>query len=296
VPASLRAFLELNRKEKATSSIIMNLTQLKCLVTGASSGIGKATCEVLTKYGACVVGTGRNEQALQSLKEAGSILDYVIADITEDGACQRVVERAVQVLLSSSPAASSSSSSSHGLTTVVNAAGVLQGGAMGTVGIENYHFNMKANTQSTFEIMVHAIPHLKECQKHLYPSIINVSSVTGKQSFENCVAYCMSKAAVDQLTRCASVDLAPYGIRVHAVNPGVVETNLHTTGGMDAAPYAAFLQRSIETTHPLAKSLGRVAQPSDVAELIAFLVSDKAQFMTGECIAIDGGRQNLGAR
>lgn len=260
----------------------MNLTQLKCLVTGASSGIGKATCELLTKYGACVVGTGRNEKALRSLKEAGSILDFVVADITEEGECQRVVEHAVKVL-------------SSGLTTVVNAAGVLQGGAMGKVGIENYHYNMKANTQSTFEIMVHSIPHLKD-KKHLYPSIINVSSVTGKQSFENCAAYCMSKAAVDQLTRCASVDLAKDGIRVNAVNPGVVETNLHKTGGMQDEQYSAFLKRSIETTHPLAASLGRVAQPNDVAELIAFLASDKAQFMTGECIAIDGGRQNLGAR
>jgi NAD(P)-dependent dehydrogenase (short-subunit alcohol dehydrogenase family) len=231
-------------------------------------------------------------------------LDYVVADITKPGECQRVVERAIQVLAlqssssttSAAAAAALSSNTGQGLTTVVNAAGVLQGGAMDTVGIENYHYNMKANTQSTFEIMVHTIPHLKECSKQLYPSIVNVSSVTGKQSFENCAAYCMSKAAVDQLTRCASVDLAKYGIRVNAVNPGVVETNLHTTGGMSAEQYAAFLQRSITTTHPLAASLGRVAQPQDVAELIAFLVSDKAQFLTGECIAIDGGRQNLGAR
>jgi NAD(P)-dependent dehydrogenase (short-subunit alcohol dehydrogenase family) len=286
--ASSSQSVYLPKRAIKNSHCTMNLTQLKCLVTGASSGIGKATCELLTKYGACVVGTGRNEKALRSLKEAGSILDFVVADITEEGECQRVVERAVQMLTTATP-------SLGGLTTVVNACGVLQGGAMGTVGIENYHYNMKANTQSTFEIMVHAIPHLKE-KKHLYPSIINVSSVTGKQSFENCAAYCMSKAALDQLTRCASVDLAKDGIRVNAVNPGVVETNLHKAGGMQDEQYSAFLKRSIETTHPLAASLGRVAQPNDVAELIAFLASDKAQFMTGECIAIDGGRQNLGAR
>jgi NAD(P)-dependent dehydrogenase (short-subunit alcohol dehydrogenase family) len=74
--------------------------------------------------------------------------------------------------------------------------------------------------------MVHAIPHLKK-QKELSPSIVNVSSVNGKQAFASCVAYCMSKAAVDQLTRCASVDLAKDGIRVNAVNPGVIETNIH---------------------------------------------------------------------
>jgi NAD(P)-dependent dehydrogenase (short-subunit alcohol dehydrogenase family) len=80
------------------------------------------------------------------------------------------------------------------------------------------------------------------------------------------------------------------------VNPGVIETNLQKTGGLSNEKYQAFLQRSIATTHPLAASLGRVGQPEEVGELIAFLVSDNAKFITGECIAIDGGRQNLGAR
>jgi NAD(P)-dependent dehydrogenase (short-subunit alcohol dehydrogenase family) len=257
------------------------LSQLKCLITGASSGIGKATCEILTQNGASVVGTGRNEQALQSLKEAGGILDFIVADITKENECQRIVESAVKLL--------------GGLTTVVNAAGALQGGAMGSVGLENYMFNMTANTQAPFEIIVHSIPHLKE-QKDVYPSIVNVSSVNGKQSFAACATYCMSKAAVDQLTRCASVDLAKDGIRVNNVNPGVIQTNLHKTSGLSDDQYASFLKRSIETTHPLSASLGRVGQPEEVGELIAFLVSDKAKFITGECIAIDGGRQNLGAR
>jgi NAD(P)-dependent dehydrogenase (short-subunit alcohol dehydrogenase family) len=259
----------------------MMLSQLKCLVTGASSGIGKATCEVLTRYGAKVVGTGRNEEALLSLKKEGAIVEFVVADITDENECQRVVDSAVEFL--------------GGLTTVVNAAGVLQGGAMGSVGLDNYKFNMTANCQAPFEIMMHAIPHLKE-QKDAYPSIVNVSSVNGKQAFAACAAYCMSKAALDQLTRCASVDLANFGIRVNAVNPGVIETNLQKSGGLNDDQYAAFLKRSIETTHPLAASLGRVGQPDEVGELIAFLVSDKAKFITGECIAIDGGRQNLGAR
>ena len=232
-------------------------------------------------HGASVVGTGRNVEALAELKESAGIIDFVVADVTKEGECERVVERAVSIL--------------KGLTTVVNAAGVLQGGAMGDVDMANYHFNMMANTQAPFEIMVHAIPHLKQ-EKELSPSIVNVSSVNGKQAFAACVTYCMSKAAVDQLTRCASVDLAKYGIRVNAVNPGVIETNLQKTGGLSDEKYAAFLQRSIDTTHPLAASLERVGQPEEVGELIAFLVSDKAKFITGECIAIDGGRQNLGAR
>lgn len=184
----------------------------KAIVTGASSGIGKATCQVLTKQGAQVIGTGRNQETLEKLKESGFVVGFIVADITVEGECERIVNEAVEIL--------------GGLTTIVNAAGVLYGGALGDVDLENYKKNMICNTQAPFEIMVHATPHLKEQKENLPRSIVNVSSVNGKQAFASCVSYCMSKAAVDQLTRCASVDLAKYGIRVNAVNPGVIETNL----------------------------------------------------------------------
>lgn len=263
----------------------LSLSNLKCLVTGASSGIGYATCKVLSEQGATVIGTGRNEKSLQMLKNDGNIYDYIISDITKPGECQRIVELAYTLM-------------NNTLTTIINAAGVLQGGDMGSdiVDINNYNYNMLCNTQAPFEIMIHAIPLLKKCNKDLYPSIINVSSVNGKQSFGGCVTYCMSKAAIDQLTRCSSVDLAPFGIRVNAVNPGVIETNLQKSGGLTNEQYETFIERSINITHPLGASLGRIGKPEEVGELIAFLISDKAKFITGECIAIDGGRQNLGAR
>ena len=111
------------------------------------------------------------------------------------------------------------------------------------------------------------------------------------------LVYCFHrKAAVDQLTRCAAVDLAEFGVRVNAVNPGVVKTELHNRAGVVGENYDNFLKRSVEVTHPLGKSLNRVAEPSEVAQLMCFLASTKASFLTGECVAIDGGRQNLGAR
>ena len=196
-----------------SNKLLFYYCNYQCLVTGASSGIGRATCQVLTRKGAKVVGTARNEESLAALKANGDIVDYVVADITKEGDCERTVHRAAELL--------------DGLTTVVNAAGVLYGGAMGDIDVSNYHKNMTCNTQAPFEIMVHAIPYLKkEHNNNPSRSILNVSSVNGKQSFAGCVSYCMSKAALDQLTRCASVDLAKYGIRVNAVNPGVIETNL----------------------------------------------------------------------
>jgi NAD(P)-dependent dehydrogenase (short-subunit alcohol dehydrogenase family) len=210
---------------------------------------------VLSSYGASVIGTGRNSQALEALVQEGYILDYIVADLTEDVAvssgdetkisiCAHVISQAVEKL-------------GGEMNALVNNAGVLKAVAIGDPTMsgrdmmENYQYHFKANTQVPFELMVHAIPHLRKSaakfdeevpvdadgkdqstqeQNKIYPSIINVSSVNGKQAFAGCTAYCMSKSAIDQLTRCASVDLAPYGIRVNAVNPGVVETNLQRVG------------------------------------------------------------------
>ncbi|KNC84888.1 hypothetical protein SARC_02898 [Sphaeroforma arctica JP610] len=252
------------------------------LVTGASSGIGRSVAQVLTREGAKVVATGRNVAALNELKSSGGCYDFVVADLAEAGECERVVTSAAETL--------------GGITGVVNCAGVLKGGAMGSIGLDNYMFNFQLNVQTVFEIMEHSIPHLRKAGVSSSPSIINMSSVTGKQSFGGVASYCASKAAVDQLTRCAAVDLAPDGIRVNAVNPGVIVTGIHQTAGLDDEAYAAFLKRCIEITHPISKSLGRVGNPEEVADLVSFLVSDKAKFITGECIAIDGGRQCMGAR
>ncbi|HEX8638151.1 MAG TPA: SDR family oxidoreductase, partial [Pyrinomonadaceae bacterium] len=94
-----------------------------------------------------------------------------------------------------------------------------------------------------------------------------------------------------QLTRCSALELAEQGVRVNAVNPGVVVTNLHKRGGMPEADYETFLENS-KKTHPL----GRVGTPEEVAELIYFLASDKASWITGATYEIDGGRAQTCAR
>jgi NAD(P)-dependent dehydrogenase (short-subunit alcohol dehydrogenase family) len=100
----------------------------------------------------------------------------------------------------------------------------------------------------------------------------------------------VSKAAVDMLTRCTALDLAPHGVRVNAVNPGVVVTELHTV--THAVPdYEGFLERS-KSTHPL----GRVGRPEEIASLVLFLLSDEAGWITGTTSSIDGGRALASAR
>jgi NAD(P)-dependent dehydrogenase (short-subunit alcohol dehydrogenase family) len=122
-------------------------------------------------------------------------------------------------------------------------------------------------------------------------NIVNISSVTGLRAFPGVLAYCVSKAALDQLTRCAALELAAKGVRVNAVNPGVVITEIHRRGGMSEEAYADFLERS-KQTHPL----GRVGEPSEIAELVYFLASERASWITGGTYSIDGGRAQTCAR
>jgi NAD(P)-dependent dehydrogenase (short-subunit alcohol dehydrogenase family) len=146
---------------------------------------------------------------------------------------------------------------------------------------------MAINLTAPFRLMRAAAPHLAERRG----AIVNVSSVTGLRSFPGVLAYCVSKSGVDQLTRCAALELAPKQVRVNAVNPGVVVTNLHRRSGMGEPQYAAFLERAKET-HPL----GRPGTPEDIAEAILYLASSRSSWMTGETIALDGGRHLTCAR
>jgi NAD(P)-dependent dehydrogenase (short-subunit alcohol dehydrogenase family) len=143
------------------------------------------------------------------------------------------------------------------------------------------------NVASVFHLMQLSLPHIIPRKGN----IVNVSSVNGLRSFPGVLAYCSSKSALDQLTRCSALELAPKQIRVNSVNPGVVVTELHRQGGLDEKAYEAFLERS-KTTHPI----GRVGQPEDLAALIAFLASDEAGWITGANVSIDGGRHLTCAR
>lgn len=246
----------------------------RVLVTGASSGIGRATAERFLEAGADVALVGRRETALAEVAALYPDRAYVIvADLADDRQCELCVERAVTLM--------------GGLDVLVNAAGILKSGGLETTSLELWDEMLRINLRSIFYLMKLAVPHLEKTRG----AIVNVSSVTGLRSFPGILAYCVSKAALDQLTRCAALELAPKGIRVNAVNPGVVRTNLHRAGGMSEEEYAAFLERST-TTHPL----GRVGEPHEVAELIYFLASDRASWITGATVSIDGGRALTCAR
>lgn len=247
------------------------------IVTGASSGIGRATAEKFVKAGSNVVATARSESALAGLRKdcaAGKgELKIHLADLSE----QSQIERLVSVV----------KDSFGRIDVLVNSAGIIQNGTIENTTVADWDKMMGINLRTVFCLTQMCVPFLERTGG----AVVNVSSVAGTRAFPNVLAYCVSKAALDQLTRCAALELAGKGIRVNAVNPGVVVTELHKRSGMDEAQYAAFLEHS-RTTHPL----GRVGDPSEVAELIYFLASEKASWITGGTYAIDGGRAQTCAR
>jgi NAD(P)-dependent dehydrogenase (short-subunit alcohol dehydrogenase family) len=248
------------------------------LITGASSGIGQAAAERLAAAGAAVAITGRQAEPLQALaaqiQQAGGQALAVVGDLQSDPHFPKALMEATL-------------SRFGRLDILINSAGTLGMGTIETTTMAAWDAMMQLNVRVVFELMQLAIPYLTQTTGN----IVNVSSVTGLRSFPGVLAYCVSKAAVDQLTRCSALELAARGIRVNAVNPGVVVTKLHRAAGMSDEAYQAFLDHS-RTTHPL----GRAGTTAEVAELICFLASARAAWITGATYAIDGGRTLTCAR
>lgn len=249
-----------------------NFTEKSVLVTGATSGIGHAITLKFAKSGAQVTAVGRDEKALAELKAASETIRTIAADVTGNQ-IKAVVDRAVR--------------DGGGLDVLVNAAGHISTGTIEDTSLAAWDAMMNVNLRAVFQLMQLCAPHLIKTKGN----IVNVSSVTGLRSFPGVLAYCVSKAGVDQLTRCAALELAPKGVRVNAVNPGVVVTEIHKRGGMTDEAYVSFLEHS-RTTHPL----GRVGDASEIAELVFFLASEKAAWITGATYSIDGGRALTCAR
>ena len=246
------------------------------IVTGASSGIGRACARALAREGARLVLGGRRRARLDEvaaeLTAAGGQAHGVPGDVREEAACRALVDAALERF--------------GALDCLVNAAGVIGSGGLMQTEPGEWDRVMDSNLRSVYLMTRAAAPALIEKQG----AIANLSSVAGPRPYPGLLAYCVSKAGVDALTRCTALDLAPHGVRVNAVNPGVVVTELHTITHA-IADYPAFLERS-KGTHPL----GRVGQPEEIAALILFLLSDEAGWITGATYSIDGGRALASAR
>ncbi|KAM3955900.1 dihydroanticapsin 7-dehydrogenase-like [Aphomia sociella] len=251
----------------------MNFAGKVIIVTGASSGIGAATAVFLSKLGAKLSLTGRNVENLTKTSkqcEASSNVHLIPADLTKEQDIENIIKSTVD---------------HYGrLDVLVNNAGIIETGTIENTSLAQYDKLMNTNVRSIYYLTMLAVPHLLKSKGN----IVNVSSVNGIRSFPGVLAYNVSKASVDQFTRCVALELAPKGVRVNCVNPGVILTELQKRGGLSDEQYAAFLERTKET-----HALGRPGNPEEVAASIAFLASDLASNITGASLPVDGGRHAM---
>ena len=237
------------------------------IVTGASSGIGHAVAQALLLCGASVLGVGSGKSVDSDRDFYGmESLSWVDVDVRDPLAPRTIVDAALE-------------SFNDRIDILVNAAGILTLGRCDTTDMDDWIRTLAVNLDAPFRITKACIPHLRETKG----CVVNVSSINSNRPFSNTLAYSVSKAGLDQLTRVSAVELAEFGVRVNAVNPGVVGTKLHLRAGMTRDAYDAFVKRG-EDTHPL----GRIGTAEEVADAVLFLAD--APWITGVTLPIDGGR------
>jgi len=251
------------------------------LITGASSGIGAATAILFARLGAKLSLTGRKEDNLKRIvdecvrvspSQAEQPL-MILADLRSEAEVAKIVDTTIAKF--------------GRLDVLVNNAGIIEFGSIESTSMEQYDRIMNINVRAVYHLTMLCVPHLIETRGN----IVNVSSIAGARSFSGILAYCMSKSATDQMTSCTALELASKGVRVNSVNPGVVPTNIHQRGGLIGDEYANYMERMKET-HPL----GRLGDPDEVAQAIAFLASSSASFITGEQFHVDAGMHAVCAR
>lgn len=245
------------------------------LITGASSGIGAATAIHFSRLGASLSLTGRNLENLNKVADTITSQNqpqpYIVTgELTNECDTKNIVDCTIKHF--------------GKLDILVNNAGILETGTIENTSLDQFDRMFNVNVKSIYHLTMLAVPHLIKSKGN----IVNISSVNGLRAFAGVLSYCMSKAAVDQFTRCVALELALKQVRVNSVNPGVVVTELQKRGGMDQEAYRKFLERSKET-----HALGRPGLPEEVAQTIAFLASDDASFITGASIPVDGGRHAM---
>lgn len=239
------------------------------LITGALTGIGRATALAFAREGANVVVSGRRQQAGQELvtelRKLGIQAEFLLADVTDEAHVKALVSQAVERF--------------GRLDVAVNNAGVE--GELGPIAGQtaaNYRATFDTNVLGTLLSLKYELPVMLAQGSG---SIINLSSVAGRVGMAGASVYVASKHAVEGLTKSAALEVAAQGIRVNAVAPGPVETAMLTrfTGGNEEA------KEGLLGMMPAKRS----AAPEEIAQTIVFLASDKARFLTGQSIVVDGG-------
>lgn len=246
----------------------MNSLQDKvALVTGASKGIGAGIAKALAHAGASVVvnyasSKSGADKVIDAISKAGGKAIAEKGDVSNTAEAKRLVETAVK---------------HYGrLDIVVNNSGVFEMKTIEEITDEHFHRQFNINVLGLLHVTQAAVPHLRNGA-----SVINVSSVVSRLTPPGSAVYTGTKGAIDAITGVLARELAPRGIRVNAVNPGLVETEGTHSAGMIGSDW----EKGLVAQTPL----GRTGQPGDIADVVVFLASDASRWMTGETLTVSGG-------
>ena len=235
----------------------------KVLITGGTSGIGYSTALKFASEGFKTIITGRNEEIGKKLENEVENIVFIKADLSRRDELDRLVTRSYEVLGS--------------IDILINNAGVLILNPLEKMSLEDFEYTYRVNVYAPFYLMKKIIPRMAEDGGGV---VINVSSIAGVSPYPKGVAYCSSKAALISISKSIALEYASKNVRVNVVAPGLVKTRMaiESLGGEDAVVKAA-------NNIPLKY----VAEPDEIAELIFYLASDRARYITGSVFIIDGG-------
>lgn len=255
----------------------MTLAGKVALVTGGASGMGAACVHLLADAGVSTVVVDRNADLAEQVSAAVHTMSPIIGDVSQSQFCDRAVSTVVE---------------RYGrLDVLINAAGIiLRADAEGTSDDE-WNQILAVNTTGLFYMCRAAVRQMKQQRPtgQSRGAIVNFGSIWGAVAGPGHVAYCASKGAVHQITRAMAMDHARDGIRINAVCPGEVDTPMLRRGGRAKPATDEELKQLADTKIPL----GRLAQPEEIAQVVLFLASDAASYMTGTLVPVDAGYTTL---
>ncbi len=236
------------------------------LITGAARGIGFACAEAIAEMGARVVVSDIDEAgAIRSAEELGNDAVAIACDM---GAPDEITALFDQIEAEIGP-----------VSILVNNAGIARPGPFLETTLEQFQSVLNVNLTGAFLATQRAAKTMISHQ--IQGAVVNMSSINAVVAIPQIAAYCASKGGMAQLTKAAALALAPHNIRVNAVGPGSIDTEMMASVNANPEAMAMVMSRT---------PLKRVGTPREIADVVAFLASDKASYITGETIYVDGGR------
>jgi len=244
-------------------------TKPVALITGGAQGIGLACAEAIAESGAQIVLADIKQDELEAAAErVGSNTLALVCDVSNPDDVNSMFEKIEKQLGT--------------VSILVNNAGIALPGDFLETSVEDFQRVIAVNLTGAFTVLQRAAKSM--VRDKIKGSIVNMSSINAQVAIPSTTAYCASKGGLMQVTKASSLALASHGIRVNAVGPGSIDTEM--LAAVNASPEA---MATVMSRTPLQ----RLGEPSEIADVVAFLCSEKSSYITGETIYVDGGRLGM---